>query len=394
MNKLLCLSLFILCTNTLLAQNKMPIIKANKKIAYIMEEKGGTKDEWWLDPAARPDVFAFKNPKKKQVFFYTDIDSITIELSPGERFNFVVLLNGKDSCFTQFVNKPLVKKYLAQPPSHDTIPFILTAYSNINLKVCLNGTDTLFLKFDSGATGLRLTHEAIAQKTKLLAAQIGVKEGTAKPNYKQMQAHNSLQIGALRWDSLRVIPVTLSGQGTDGRFGWDMFDGRIVEIDYDKSLFIVHNRLPKISKQYSKLEMEYVGMLFCINGTQKIKGKTYKNRYLFDSGYQRSIMLDSAIMQEQDFPKDLKIIKTTVMKNGRGEEFPVITVNNEALTIGKYTLNNLPAQKLNGNNPANFKTHILGNDVLKRFNTVLDFQNYYVYLKPNSLVNLAYADAQ
>ena len=51
------------------------------------------------------------------------------------------------------------------------------------------------------------------------------------------------------------------------------------------------------------------------------------------------------------------------------------------------------AQKLSGNNPARFKTHILGNDVLKRFNTILDFQHNYIYLRPNRLVNLPYADA-
>ncbi len=393
MHKLIIFTLLILCTTALSAQKRIPVVKATNKVAYIMEEKGGTKDEWWLDPAARPDVFTFKNPQKKRIYFYTDIDSINVLLGPGERFDFVVLLNGKDSCFTRFVNKPLITKYAQQPPADDTIPFVLTAYNNLVVKTCLNGTDTLLLKFDSGSTGLRLTHEAIAQKTRLLVAQKGVKEGTEKPNYRLMQPHNTLQIGRLRWDSLRINPVVLSGQGTDGRFGWDMFDGRIVEIDYDKKIFIVHNRLPKTNRQYAKLDMEYVGMLFCIAGTQKINRKTYKNRYLFDSGYQRSIMLDSVLMQEQDFPKDLKIIKKTIMKNGRGEAFPVITVNNEALTIGNHTLKNIPAQKLSGSNPANFKTHILGNDVLKRFNTMLDFQHYHIYLKPNGLINLPYSDA-
>ena len=55
MNKLICLSLLILCSAALTAQNKLPIVKATNKVAYIIEEKGGTKDEWWLDPAARPN---------------------------------------------------------------------------------------------------------------------------------------------------------------------------------------------------------------------------------------------------------------------------------------------------------------------------------------------------
>jgi hypothetical protein len=36
--------------------------------------------------------------------------------------------------------------------------------------------------------------------------------------------------------------------------------------------------------------------------------------------------------------------------------------------------------------------HYLGNDVLKRFNTVFDFQKNLIYLKPNQLYQMPYAD--
>lgn len=81
------------------------------------------------------------------------------------------------------------------------------------------------------------------------------------------------------------------------------------------------------------------------------------------------------------------------MRNGQGKEIPVITVNNEALILGKYKLYNIPAQKLSSANPAQFKTHILGNEVLKRFNTIFDFQDNFIYLKPNKLTKVHYADA-
>lgn len=389
------LAAFLFISQMLFGQGKLPVIKATSKNAYIIEGFSQEKSAWWLAPEVKPDVYVIsKSPKPKRVKFCTDTDSIEIKLKPGQKFDFIVLLNGKDSCYTRLESKPAITTFIRQSPeSHDTIPFILTEYNNIKIKACLNKTDTLFLKFDSGTTGLLLTHEAIAQKTTLLSGQPGVREGLAKPDYNKMNRYNSLVLGNLSWDSLAIYPVALSGQGTDGRFGWDLFDGRIVEIDYDNNLFIIHSALPKIPGGYSKSPIEYTYSLFCIQGSLIINGKNYRNRFLFDNGYQRTIMLDSTLLNDQKALSGLKVIKKTIMRNGQGKEIPVITVNNERFKIGNTTLFDIPAQKMTTSNPAQFPVHILGNEVLKRFNTILDFQKNNIYLKPNKLLYLPYTDA-
>lgn len=73
------------------------------------------------------------------------------------------------------------------------------------------------------------------------------------------------------------------------------------------------------------------------------------------------------------------------MYGAQGNEVPVITSNLEALKLGKFTLPNVPAQLLTTNKPLrDTNIHLLGNELLKRFNTVLDFQENVVYLKPNT----------
>jgi hypothetical protein len=263
------------------------------------------------------------------------------------------------------------------PADRDTIPFTLSAFNNIIVKTVVNGIDTLDLKFDSGTTGLLLTNNAIDNKL----------HWTRNSNHD-----NRLKIGDLEWDSLRIYPVELSGQGTDGRFGWDLFAGKVVETDFEKSLFIVHSSPPEIDGNYARFDMEYTHTLFCIQAELEVNGKKYENRFLFDNGYQRTIMLDTVLMAEQNFPNDLEVIKKVIMRNGQGKEIPVITVNLEKLNLGNHSLSDIPVQLLTTGNPARFKTHILGNEVLKRFNTFLDFQNNYVYLKPNSLIHQAYSD--
>ena len=81
------------------------------------------------------------------------------------------------------------------------------------------------------------------------------------------------------------------------------------------------------------------------------------------------------------------------MKGAQGNEIPIITSNLKNLKIGKYKLNNVPIQLLTVNKPMKDKnTHVLGNEVIKRFNIFLDFQNNIVYLKPNHLFGDKYID--
>lgn len=270
------------------------------------------------------------------------------------------------------------------------IPFELTPYNNIKLKTLLNGKDSLDLKFDSGATGLLLTHEAIRERTQLLADST---ENTPTQNYAKLSAKATLQIGSLSWDTLEVYPVQLSGQGTDGRFGWDLFQDKIVSIDYDQELMTVHQELPNTAG-YAQSALTDIKGVLCITGTLILKGQVYEAPFLFDTGYQRALLLNNETMNTQAFPKsDLQLIKTNELRNGAGQVFITQVVALPEMHIGGLTMLQVPTQLLSTETQAPFETHILGNELLKRFNTILDFKNKQIYLKKNSLIDLPYTDA-
>lgn len=357
------------------SQIKIPAIKTSSKTCYI-KEGNEEKTKWNLDPKTKPDLYVTnKSTKGKTVTFYTNQDSLTVKVKPGKHFDFVVLLNEKDSCYTR-IECPALKDFSKlKPEIHDTIPFVLSEYNNIIFKVTLDDQETLDLKFDSGTTDFLLTNETLSQL-----------------KLNNLKGHH-FKLGNQVWENQEIYPVELSGQGTAGRFGWNLFDGKIVEIDYDKKLFIIHSKLPKRDKSYTKLDMEFTHTLFCIQASMQIKDKAYKGRFLFDNGYQRTVMLDQQLIKEQQYPKEnLPVLKRTILKNGQGEEIPVLTVKNEKMFLGNVCLNDVPVQLLATSNPAQFKTHILGNEVLKRFNTILDFQENKVYLKPNLLWNDPYTE--
>jgi len=82
------------------AQEEFPILKSNSPVISIKDGGEFRKDYWELDPEARPDIYeADRINAVKKVTYYSDIDTLTFELSPGEKYDFVILLNGTDSCF-------------------------------------------------------------------------------------------------------------------------------------------------------------------------------------------------------------------------------------------------------------------------------------------------------
>lgn len=98
-SKLLVFIFFIGLCQLTIARNKLPIIQATTKIADIKDGSVFKKGVWTITPEAKPDIYVTNN---KKVTFYTDKDSITIKLNPKVgTYDFVILLNGKDSAFTQ-----------------------------------------------------------------------------------------------------------------------------------------------------------------------------------------------------------------------------------------------------------------------------------------------------
>jgi hypothetical protein len=98
-NKLVLLILLANILQLSLAQNKLPEIRSNSKTLDIRDGDDFKKGFWGISPQIKPDIYMASG---KKVTFYTDKDSITFESKTGlETYNFVILLNGKDSAYTQ-----------------------------------------------------------------------------------------------------------------------------------------------------------------------------------------------------------------------------------------------------------------------------------------------------
>jgi C-terminal processing protease CtpA/Prc len=93
---------FNLSVTSIIAQQSLPVIKATATNVKIKDGYVIREGVWNLSPETKPDVYEVLRPDSEhQVTFYTDADSISFLSAPGSQHDFVVLLNGKDSCFTR-----------------------------------------------------------------------------------------------------------------------------------------------------------------------------------------------------------------------------------------------------------------------------------------------------
>jgi len=275
--------------------------------------------------------------------------------------------------------------------SSDTLAFEITEANNIIFKAIINETDTLDFYLDTGGTEIVMSHKAVKEKTTFLDR--GRNSSYKEENYEPLDEYFSMALGEMSWDSLTIYPTALIPKEADGHFGWNLFEDKVLELDYDKNLMIVHSSFTGNLEDYAKMEIEYINTLFCIQSSIRVGENTYPNRYLFDSGFQRAVVLDRDLRAQSNFPDDLPVIKESKLKNSEGTEFVNRVVEVDQICFAEACANNVPVQLFATPNPARFETHILGNELLKRFNTILDFQNDYVYMKANSLIDLPYKDA-
>ena len=391
-----CIQLLIpfLLVQPVLAQSTLPVIRASSKNVSINDDGLLSVNSWNLSPAARPDIYtADRTRKTKWVSFYTDIDSIKIKLKPGTKQDFIILLNGKDSCYTQVESAiPPESKIKNAVATTDTIPFTLTSFNAIAVKAVINHTDTVKLHFDAGSFDFRLTKDAILKKTKLLSNQPDALAGTATPNYNHLNKVSTLQMGNTVYDNPAVFATTVTAHEMDGRFGWNIFEGKQVEIDYDNGLLIIHSGLPKNLKGYNKSKLLFLHSFVCMKGFFEIAHKKYPGNFLLDTGADQAVIADSGWAGKQHFADNLKLIRTSVLRDPRGVQSTTRIVVAPRLTIGNFELSNIPTAVLGGKNTVGFEVNYLGNDLLKRFNTILDFKNDNIYLKPNKLMGLPYRE--
>ena len=275
----------------------------------------------------------------------------------------------------------------AQQP--DTIAFQLTDHNNISIQATLNSADTVQLMFHTAANGVTLIEEAAGRCSSIRwNAKEEVKSwgGESKSRYSES---NTLQIGVFQWEDISIWENTNSGPTTDGKFGPNLFDNKIIEIDFDNSILILHYQLPEAITGFEKLPLRYQNGFMFIDGVSTVGEQIYPNQFLIHSGYGGTILYDDQFVSESKIGLHINITDEQELKDSYGNAIKTKKGSLPNLTIGTESFNDIPVGFFEGS-IGRQKMSVLGGNLLKRLNIIIEANRAHIYIKPNSLKGLPY----
>jgi hypothetical protein len=369
--------LLFLVFQSLFAQQKLPIIRANSKNVKILDGKNYKSNFWVIFPETKPDIYYLDLPRRNQTLkFITDLDSISFDMKFGETKDFIVLLNGKDSCYTQisanYQNLKMPKKIRE---GNDTIPFTIKD-NRIYFKGKINGSQLLNIQFDLGAAAVNINKKSV-KKITINFDRKGNLINSDGANETRVSSSNEIEIASLVWNGIEMYETKNMESYEDVIIGNSLFLDKIYKIDYDKSIIILYEKLPKIEPDFIKQSMILDnGIRPVFEVVFALEGKTYKDWFLFDTGNTSNGILGNGFLGSNHlYDKFSNIL-------GIGSKkivfIPQLIIANQTFTEGVITL-----EKPNKNDSQYKFAGLIGNKILKRFNAIIDNREGFIYLKPN-----------
>lgn len=317
----------------------------------------------------------------QNVTFITDIDSISFHVKYGNVYDFIVLLNGKDSCFTRIsANYP---KTLTKTQSVETDTIPITIIDNrIYVKGKINNSEDLLFQFDLGAGGLgmcNINNRSVKKVNINFDKSINLINSNGSSNAR-LSSSNVLRIGRNEWQSIEFVETDNMDKYEDAIFGNGMFLDKYIQVDYDKGLMIISEKMPLIEQGYNQYPMILDnGIKPLVEATFEIDGQNYKDWFLFDTGNSGNGIVSYNFLEKHNLYN--KFSRIVGIGNRAVAYIPVLKLADTTFTEGIISLDrkyNIASGYTNGGG-------LLGNRLLKRFNFIIDNQKGLIYLKPNHL---------
>ena len=263
-----------------------------------------------------------------------------------------------------------------------SIPFTLTEHNNISVPLTLNGKHKLDLMFHTGNSDVCLTEEATTRLGGLVFDQGGDAKSWGGTSSIRLSQNNQITIGNKVWSDITVVEDRLSGPGTDGKFGPDLFKNKVIEIDFDNQILAVLDFLPEKVSTFQKFICRQNRSSLFIEGELRIGDEAIANEFMIHSGFGGTILLDDEFVRKNKLDR-LETISESELKDSFGNVLKTKKVILPQLSFGNSSFPNIPIGFFDGA-IGKQKMSVVGGAVLKRFNIIIAADRSEVYLKPNS----------
>ncbi|HUR12284.1 MAG TPA: aspartyl protease family protein [Flavitalea sp.] len=273
-----------------------------------------------------------------------------------------------------------------------SIPFKLLTGGIITLKAKVsNYPDTLTFILDTGSGGISidsLTALNLRIKTELSDRTI---RGIAGIRQVKFAYNHQLHLPGLTVDSLNFhindyeVLTSAYGEKIDGIIGYSFLSRYIVKINYDSSKILV----------YTKGTMRYPRGGFLLRPlllnipvfTASLRDERDLNtRFYFDTGAGMCLLLSSDFVADSNFVNPKRKWYVT-QAEGLGGKAPMRQGVIKQLKVGPYRFKNVPTYIFDDQYNVTSYPYLgglIGNDLLRRFNLIINYDKRDIYMTPNS----------
>lgn len=296
---------------------------------------------------------------------------------------FLLFISLKVSAQEEFVPPPA--EYIT------TIPFTQLTGGIVILHATFDKyKDSLNFVLDTGSGGISLDSVTCEYYKLKLIPSDRIVRGIAGMKYVSFANDHSLHLQGITVNKLDFhinnydILSSAYGMHIDGIIGYSFFRRYIVVIDYDSQELKVYTpgtyKYPRggylLKPQFSTLPMQMAN----VRDNTAVLGKFY-----LDTGAGLCLLMNDDFANDSSIYKKKRKSYLTMAEGLGGKTDMKLSVVKE-LKVGPYKFRNVPSYTFNDDfNVTNYPAvgGLIGNDILRRFNVVVNYPQQEIYIKPN-----------
>ncbi|MCL2098193.1 MAG: PDZ domain-containing protein [Bacteroidales bacterium] len=192
----------------------------------------------------------------------------------------------------------------------------------------------------------------------------------------------------------------ISGKSLDGVVGWDYLKDYMIEFNAANNYIrIISPDSLQNLQGYQKLSLIHEGYFYYITAKVAVTDSIeIDGEFLFDTGYSGSIRFTTAVAEQNHFSANLSNTITSYSSHaGFGGKSKWVSFRAKPLTIGDFEINS-PILSFSkdtagilsvGNYKGFYRNHngLLGTEILKHFEIIIDFPHKHLYVRPSKNFN-------
>ncbi|RAJ85446.1 PDZ domain-containing protein [Chitinophaga dinghuensis] len=323
-------------------------------------------------------------------------------------FLLCILLSLSATCCYQQANASTYRAeypYANDPQDNDSLPnsVLLTKFKFkqyyggvVVVQAVLKGhSDTLQFILDTGSAGISLDTSTATRLGLSLVPSDRTVKGLASAKQVSFAMDQTLILPGLVVDSLDFyindyeLISQVYGLQVDGIIGYSLLSRYIVTVDYDLEEIGVYSpgKYP-YPKGGMTLRPSLTTIPIISAPIRNGKANT-SNRFFFDTGAGMCLLLSNQFVNDSallaDKKRKRKIIQTEAQGLGGRMQMNLTTI--QEIKVGNYTFRNVPTYLFDDIYSVTSYPYLggmIGNDLLRRFNLILNYPKKEIYLLPNT----------